>query len=272
MALLSSRFHAHAHTRRTITPSTAHTHGLIESQCWIQMSNFTLAPEDRRSEEVHKKTNQHQDQHTVACTHTSGPILCYHRSCNFFPARSFSWTVHIWVHRYCNQHLPHSPRFCTADSDCLFDATDAAYVTAIATTVGNKSMKIMASYEAEHPTGANVTIVDARTGALLYTGWLTKANGAVIVGEIRIEVRNSNKFTLLAANKHWKYTIIAGTYRTFADAKRHGRVDIAIAALTDSLSAPVAAHGLIGQGFDMCPPPLDRARVRACACVSVCVF
>ena len=133
-------------------------------------------------------------------------------------------------------------------------------------------MKIMASYEAERPTGANVTIVDARTGALLYTGWLTKANGAVIVGEIRIEVRNSNKFTLLAANKHWKYTIIAGTYRTFADAKRQGRVDIAIAALTDSLSAPVAAHGLIGQGFDMCPPPLDRARARACACVSVCVF
>ena len=145
-----------------------------------------------------------------------------------------------------------APEDTRSDSVAFVDGShlEAAFVTAT-TMVGGKVVMMKAAYDTARPSGANVVILDTLTGAHLFDAWLTEANGAVVFGSLSIVVRDSDKFTLVIANMRWKYTIIAGTYRTFADAKRHKRIDVAITALIDPLSSVVAPHGLLGQGFDM---------------------
>ena len=55
-------------------------------------------------------------------------------------------------------------------------------------------------------------------------------------------------------NAHWQCLISPGTYRLAINAERRTRVDVAITALTDPLAAPVAAHGILGQGPHIVSP------------------
>ena len=81
--------------------------------------------------------------------------------------------------------------------------------------------------------------------------WLGTDDGPVtLAGGVKIEVRAAAPVAVVVANTHWEYTLTPGTYRTAADGAPHTRVDVSIAALTDPLTARVAPHGLIGQGFD----------------------
>jgi hypothetical protein len=124
----------------------------------------------------------------------------------------------------------------------------AAYATFQTLLAGGNAL-VCVMFGAERPHKARVMVTDVSSDALLVDVWVGKDDGALAVGRVKVEVKAATPVVLLMTNDAWAYTIIPGMYRT-TDGVRHTRIDVSVEALTAPLTAPVAPHGLIGQGFD----------------------
>jgi hypothetical protein len=79
---------------------------------------------------------------------------------------------------------------------------------------------------------------------------VTSATGPLTFGNLTILMRTAQPVELVVSNTDWRVTAKPAVFRAAADGARKTRVDLAVAALADPLEAPVAPHGLLGQGFD----------------------
>jgi hypothetical protein len=78
---------------------------------------------------------------------------------------------------------------------------------------------------------------------------LTTALEPLVIGAVSIEMRKARPVELVVATPDWRIVAKPALYRT-ATGARKTRADLSVAAVADPLSARVAPHGLLGQGFD----------------------
>ena len=101
------------------------------------------------------------------------------------------------------------------------------------------------------PRRAHVTAsIGASAGGIILDAWVGAGDGVLALGDVKVEVRLvDDTYSLVVANVAWEYTIVPGSHRLVNGGSiRHTHVDVSVVALTDPLAAPVAPHGLIGQG------------------------
>lgn len=94
----------------------------------------------------------------------------------------------------------------------------------------------------------HLKVTDLESDTSIFDVMLGIEDEAAIVGDVTVGMTDT-RGTAVVANANWRCTITPGIYRTSVG-RRHRRLDVDIAALTDALDDQVAPHGLIGQGFD----------------------
>lgn len=116
------------------------------------------------------------------------------------------------------------------------------------TIVGGSAALVLVDYGSERPFSAHVQV--KALGKVIMETYLAPGKGAVVMGDVSVDMLEAEPVEVVVSNRHWAYSIKPGTYHTAADSARQTRIDISVKALSDPLAAPVAPHGLIGQGFD----------------------
>ena len=95
-----------------------------------------------------------------------------------------------------------------------------------------------------------MTHIDEASGTTTLGTWVGVESGDVNVGHATVGLRpvEPRSIQLVVANGAWEYTVTPGTHRSVPSGAHGIHFDIGVTAITDPLTAPVAAHGLIGQG------------------------
>jgi len=170
--------------------------------------------------------------------------------CNLHQASSASLNARFEYSSFLlSPEDPRSAEVLQVNGSFLTDAY-ATFETPLAN--GTSAALVRVEFGAQHPHKARMIVADAPTGAEIVDIWIGDRDGALVTGNVRVEVKKSPApITLVMSNDAWQYTVTPSTHRNVADGARKTHIDVGVTALADPLASPVAPHGLLGQGFDL---------------------
>ena len=136
-------------------------------------------------------------------------------------------------------------------------AVQGSHIVATNIVVQTDSFVLKVAYDPrdEKFNRARVQVSTADHNVMLTDVFLTYQDELVDIGLATVQMKKANPFELVVTTPDWRISAQPGTYRTTAN-KLEKRVDLGVVAVTDPLLAPVAPHGLLGQGELLISPKI----------------